>query len=520
MTRDLRMTVHTALATLWLRAPALVKAAGPFAVALACIAVGSLEADARVGGGQSYSSGSSGRSSGSSGGGGGGGGDAAGLILWLLFEHPMIGIPVLIIFIGITIYRTKQEQGARRTTVDHAWAPTPTPASSPVRAPRQQLVELDPGFSETLFIDFFQRIYTTARQLAPTGDTSPLRPWMTPAAIASVAGTSPATVDEVIFGATRLADVTISGKRTLVEVVCEVNLIGTDPSGETRQWLRHEVWTLGRRTGAHSPGPERMRALVCAQCGDPSEPGLDGTCGSCGSLRTGGETQWEVETARVVLDRPLPAVELHLGGGVEPGTRRPTVVDPELAVSKRAFINRHPDFSWADFESRVRHVFLQLQQAWTDRALERARAYQTDALFQVHRFWMARYARGGLVNRMTDIQVDRVDVAKVTRDAWFEAVTVRVFARMCDWTEREADGTVVGGSRSETRVFSEYWTFVRTVGATRGGESHDLDSCPSCGAPLDQVSMAGVCGYCDSKITGGDFDWVLSRIEQDDAYRG
>jgi hypothetical protein len=32
--------------------------------------------------------------------------------------------------------------------------------------------------------------------------------------------------------------------------------------------------------------------------------------------------------------------------------------------------------------------------------------------------------------------------------------------------------------------------------------------------------MAGVCEYCGSKLTTGEFDWVVSRIEQDDAYGG
>jgi len=32
--------------------------------------------------------------------------------------------------------------------------------------------------------------------------------------------------------------------------------------------------------------------------------------------------------------------------------------------------------------------------------------------------------------------------------------------------------------------------------------------------------MAGICGYCQAKVNSGAFDWVLSRIEQDDAYTG
>ena len=32
--------------------------------------------------------------------------------------------------------------------------------------------------------------------------------------------------------------------------------------------------------------------------------------------------------------------------------------------------------------------------------------------------------------------------------------------------------------------------------------------------------MAGSCTHCNAKVTSGEFDWVLSRIEQDEAYSG
>ena len=37
---------------------------------------------------------------------------------------------------------------------------------------------------------------------------------------------------------------------------------------------------------------------------------------------------------------------------------------------------------------------------------------------------------------------------------------------------------------------------------------------------LDKVNMSGICEYCDAYITTGHFDWVLSRIEQAEAYSG
>ena len=38
-------------------------------------------------------------------------------------------------------------------------------------------------------------------------------------------------------------------------------------------------------------------------------------------------------------------------------------------------------------------------------------------------------------------------------------------------------------------------------------------------APLE-VSMGGECKYCGAHVTSGEFDWILSKIEQDDSYRG
>jgi hypothetical protein len=75
----------------------------------------------------------------------------------------------------------------------------------------------------------------------------------------------------------------------------------------------------------------------------------------------------------------------------------------------------------------------------------------------------------------------------------------------------------VAGNQRTPRRYSEYWTLIRSV-APKGPARVDA-ACPSCGAPL-QIEMAGNCVYCRAKVTSGDFDWVLSRIEQDDVYDG
>jgi hypothetical protein len=42
------------------------------------------------------------------------------------------------------------------------------------------------------------------------------------------------------------------------------------------------------------------------------------------------------------------------------------------------------------------------------------------------------------------------------------------------------------------------------------------NTCPSCGAPVS-LNQIGECRYCKVAVTSGKFDWVVSRIEQDDS---
>lgn len=211
-------------------------------------------------------------------------------------------------------------------------------------------------------------------------------------------------------------------------------------------------------------------------------------------------------------------MQLSLGGGTEAGTNLPLVRAPDFAATQRALASRHPEFDLEAFRARVVDVFVRVQAAWSDMKPEAVRPLETDGVFQSHRYWIERYRREGLCNRGAGVKVTGVLPARIQMDAYYTAITVRIFASMLDWTE-DRGGKVVGGSKSEPKRFSEYWTFVRAAGkplTTR----ENVDACPSCGAPLDRVGEGGVCGYCEAKITSGDFDWVLAAIDQDDAYGG
>jgi predicted lipid-binding transport protein (Tim44 family) len=226
---------------------------------------------------------------------------------------------------------------------------------------------------------------------------------------------------------------------------------------------------------------------------------------------------------RVLEKRRKSRLEVTRGGGQEAGTALPTVFAPDLSLQRHALEAEDPDFSWPGFEAQVRRCFLDLQRAWTEMRWERARAFETDHLFETHRFWIERYREAGLNNRVEEVVVDRIAPAKIAKDAYFEAITVRIFARAFDFTV-DRQGKLVAGSKDRKREFSEYWTFIRRRPAGRKPvvaarePAADL-SCPGCGAPIS-LSQTAICGYCGAKVASGEYGWVVSQIEQDEAYAG
>lgn len=462
---------------------------------------------ARVGGGGGYS-----------GGGDGGGDDGAGLVfalvrflIWLVFRHPLIGIPVVII-VAIIVIRMAKSGRLQLSTRERPRVFAP--ASGISRRPPLDLTPLrasDAYFSEPAMLDFAQLVYVRAHEMRGTGRREPLTPWMSAEAIDKLFAdrVELQAVGEVIVGSTRLLAASTQQGFVELEVAFEANVTETR-RGAAVHVLCDERWIFRRKAGVVSSSPARLRALGCPGCGSTLEPKPDGACASCGAPRRGGLSSWEVARIPYASRSPLTPPELRARGGVEEGTERPTVVDPRLQAARRAFTGRHPDHAWPAFEARVREAFLHLQAAWSTQEWERARADETDALYQTHRFWMERYRAFGLRNRVESVEVSRVVVTKIDVDAFYEAITVRIFASALDWTER-ADGTVVAGDKQRRTRFSEYWTFLRAL-------APDVDpprACPACAAPLENVGPSAVCAYCGAKLESASARWVVSRIEQD-----
>jgi hypothetical protein len=471
-------------------------------------------AEARPGGGQSYSGGSSSRSSGSSSSGGGGGGDASGmlnLIVWLVFDVPALGIPLLVLFVGYMIYsRTRASQRDWSTA---AIVPAPSRGPSP-RAVLEGLRGEDPNFSIVLLEDFLAFLYAQVHEARGRGAIDELAPYVSDAVRAALRPPPGLRhVKGIVLGSMRLADARLGATETVLRVEFEANMTEVSDAGEQAFYVV-EDWTLARRRGAKSREPKSARTLGCPNCGAPRTAIHGARCAQCNAIVGDGAFDWNLRALDLRQREARPP--LLTGTVEERGTDLPTLVDPQANGGFARLQQKDPQVTWPALRARVELAFSQLQVAWSSQDLSRARPFLSDAQFQSLLYWIETYRRAGLRNVTEQTRLLDVVLARVTSDRFYDAVTVRVYATGLDYT-LDGQQKVVAGSRSKPRPYSEYWTLVR--GSQRRGAPRLDPVCPNCGAPL-AVNMAGTCTYCNVVVTTGEFDWVVSRIEQDEAYAG
>jgi uncharacterized Zn finger protein (UPF0148 family) len=403
--------------------------------------------------------------------------------------------------------------------MNHGTAPVFEPPSRPASRPPPvdvvaQARAIDPTFSEPVFLEWATLLFIRAQETRGV-DREALRPWFVNVdkALPPALGGEPIKgVRGVVVGAIRITGVRKTSTHAVVTVLVQSCLTARHTVGE-QAWYLQERWDFHRKLGLQSRAPDNVERLGCPACGSPVERATNGRCASCGNAMTPGEHDWAVSNVIPVSAETRPPL---LEGNVEEqGTQLETVRAPDLKDAL-ASLNVDPTFDLARFKTRARTIFTALQDGWTRQKWEVLRPLETENIFQQHRYWLEEYQRQGLRNVLTDIRLTNVDVVKVRLDPHYQSITCRMFASMRDSTVRIAGGSVVGGDPSKDRPFTEYWTFLRRPGAVRKGADAN---CPSCGAPLN-ITQAGVCEYCQSKVTRGQFDWVLSRIEQDDEYRG
>lgn len=477
------------------------------------------EALARVGGGDTYRGASRAPSSGS-----GSGGDSDGLffLVWLLVRHPGIGIPILLIVGAFWLYG-KASGGASKAGWETAatGAATFAPTARPAGAELEKLRRFDPAFSRVLFEDFLYALFARCHEARGNGKLDELSAYLAPAALDSLrrAAAGLSEVRGIVIGAMHLTQVRgLAGDSPTVQVSVRFESNYTEVQGaqgeRAQTYYAVETWTLARKRDATSKPPDRVRRIGCPNCSAPLEAIRGEICSYCQKPVTTGEFDWRVEAIQLLGREPRPPA--LTSSTQEEGTDLPTLVSPGAQGRLAELSARDAQFTLGGFQARAELVFGELQTAWSTRDWTRSRPYVSDNLFQMQLYWIETFVRLKVRNVIEQLQIQSVQLAAVLTDPYYDIVTVRMFAQSLDY-HRADDGRVLSGSTSRPRRFSEYWTFIR--GRGKGGAPSAQRACPNCGAPL-QINQAGICEFCKAKVTSGEFDWILSRIEQDEAYRG
>ncbi|MCB9894026.1 MAG: Tim44 domain-containing protein [Planctomycetes bacterium] len=440
----------------------------------------------------------------------GGGSGGEGGLLGLVFILVIFGVAF-----GATFYGKYRD--SRRKAKPYS---PPRPRARP--ADLSPLREVDPNFSPVLFTAFAHLVYVKYHEsrgglARRSAEEFAVAPYLN-ARVRDEVRKADENISQVIVGDMTVAALDIDRDSVQLFVVFKSNVVYKDRKGRLKRMLLHEQLIFSRPRSVRTREPERVLALGCPSCGTKQEPETTGHCPSCGTIVGGGEMDWQV--TRVTEVEPQKPVKGSVagGGGVEPGTDLPTIMDPNFKAAEIALKNRDPGFDWSTFTTRAHAVFMKLQEGWTQRDESILRPFELDHVYDTHRIWLERYREEGVVNVLKDIKIEYIKPVKIESDAWFDSITVRVRASMLDYKE-STNGRHLSGSSKKRKVFTEYHTLVRRHTTRTTGKYEPLH-CPQCGAPLDRVSQLGVCGYCDSRITTGEFDWVLAQITQDEEYDG
>lgn len=482
-----------------------------------CVLTFALTAWARPGGGQTFGSGDDGSSGGGDGGGGGGGGELIYLLLRLVFAYPKLGIPLLLV--ALYIWWKMQQAQPESWTSSHVSARPAVTRSQQAPLALDTLQHLDPDFSRIVFDDFCYRLYASAYLArADQSALAALAPYLSAQVREELASEPPRGLagSQVVVGSMRITNLELvpetHAKPSHVRLALNYE---ANVSFGAQTTYRRERWVLERAASARTKPPEETARLGCPNCGAPFSSSDGRRCAYCDQVVEDGRFAWQVVQRHVLsVEARPPALTSDVK---EAGTHRPTVRAPSVTSELAALKARDPAVDENTLEARVQYLYRELNRAWSGGDLPALRGLTSDGMFDYLRYWIDAYRAQDLHNALENMRIARVEIAKVVHDKHFDAVTMRLWASGRDFTRNVTTGQIVSGSQQHERAYSEYWTLIR--GATTRGKSHNQGTCPSCAAPLT-ISMAGACSHCGSHLTRGEFDWVLSKIEQDDVYEG
>jgi predicted lipid-binding transport protein (Tim44 family) len=399
---------------------------------------------------------------------------------------------------------------AATTSGNMAWRPGLPAALDVIRAQ-------DPDFELETFLQRAEMTFFLVKRGMQKNDPAAVRPYLNDAVFVAVSqymgqmqGQHRHTLFESLnVRAVHLENADCSAQGQAIQVHFDLvyrlktfddsNHVVADEGGDGRHGER---WTFARAAAARTPANGDVTASRCPACGAELRLNLDGTCSHCRASVTNGTVDWVVSDVQ-------PAA--FVGSSSE---SQLAVAAPSVPAGIATLGAADPNFSMETFKGRAKQAFLALQDAWCKQNLDAGRAFLSPGAYFAWSAQLEALAAEGRRNVMEHVAVQGIDIIRVVHGRVFDDLTVRVSAVAADF-EVDKDNKIVFGDRT-VQPFTEDWTFQRSIGVATTNKPGTLEStCPSCGAPVS-LTQIGECRYCKAAVTSGKFDWVVSRIEQED----
>ena len=204
------------------------------------------------------------------------------------------------------------------------------------------------------------------------------------------------------------------------------------------------------------------------------------------------------------------------GGGVRNGmgAQGINVVLPDRSAEIEQIIKQFdPDFSGSDFITFSKNVFMDIEDAWCKRDLAPVRPVMHQNLYNTTEKQVQSKIQQGVVYHYESIAIDTAYLTSFVKDSQFEYLTTYLSARMIDYQVDEKTGNIIRGDKTTRWVMRYKMKFVRSAGVKTKQETGEMNghNCPNCGAPLE-MSSSGICEYCGSTVTTGEYSWVLTEF--------
>ena len=484
---------------------------GPY-VPLLVLILWSLPALARVGGGEHYNSNNSDSKS-------NGDGVDIGLLIdliWLAVEYPIIGVPLLLLFVGYIVYtRSHSGNGSTKKALDRMEEQQRTAVSAAdVHGWVGKLKAKDPAFDLLAMFDKAKKLFLDVQVAWFRRDLRPARPFLSDASFQRLSTQLKLLDAQGIRDA--LADVQLQDLQIIgleqsewfdtVHIRVKESVRDTDvPShftdDEAQAAARKaqpepfvEVWSFVRKPGVQTKIGEDLYQGKCPNCGAPFTGGAANSCESCGAIVNSGNYDW-------VLAEITQGMEfVRNDAGVE-GLAKLRQTDP--ALNTEMLEDRASLCFWRWIEAQSLSDPAVLSKVASPEFQARLRA-EIDALSgQKRRKLFLECAVGSVQTRALQ-PVEGAELAHVE---------VR-------WSARQGIGPI-GEKPPALPSVPQRWVFTlsRKAGATTHAEAGmATNRCPQCNAPCSD-SAATACDFCGTELASGDRDWVLTDAVLWEAWR-